>query len=431
MLGRYALIVPLLFSLAIGAAYAASLPSWDLVDEEQHVHYVQYLVEQHELPVVGTLALSPEIIASLFATDRWGRLGFPRPLSDDPVDMGLEGLSYEAYQPPLFYMALAAPYALLPQAMLDKLYGLRALVVLMAAASVLGSYLLARALWPDEKLLAFGVATLLPLIPERAMAVSRVNNDVLAELAAVGVLVLLARCTRGGLDIRRGLILGLALGLALLTKLNAVALIPAVLVVWGAMYGTIRLWRWLACGGAIALGALAVSGWFFYRNAALYGDWTGIAGFLRIVRFTPRSSPPEVLAALARGFWGMWWDPLIFAFALLGALAFCVAVVGTGRAWSRGLMGREEKIIVLALGAMLTSAVVGVWQGAAGGWVPTLQGRFILPAYAPIVMLTLAGVFRLMPAKTHRKALGSAFVAVAVLNAYVLLYLLPYRYPPS
>ncbi|MBI4320563.1 MAG: hypothetical protein HY675_18895 [Chloroflexi bacterium] len=427
---RHPVAIPLVLSLIFGAIYAAMLPPWDLIDEEQHVHYIQYFAERRELPTMGDTYLSPEIVASLVETNRWQRLRLAPPPNDDPRDWGLEGLSYEAYQPPLFYVTMSVPYALLPDQMLVKLYGLRVLVVLLGTLSVLGSYVLVRGVWPDHQILAVAVATTLTLIPERAMAVSRVNNDVLVELLSVLALLLLAQCVGPGFDLKRGMAVGAVVGLALLAKLSAAPLIAATAVVWVAGYGTERFRSWLIRGAAIAATAALVSGWFFYRNIAAYGEPTGIASFVKVARFAPEASFPAMLGEIARGFWGLWWwNRPLYAFGVVAALAFVVALFGVGLCYARGRLSRQQGMMLAAMAALVLFAAAGVWQGASSGWVPFVQGRFMLPAYAPIVILFWLGMFRLAPVWMHTRMLGAAIAPLALLNAYVLFYLLPSHYP--
>src|SRR5258707_13519757 len=115
------LLMILVLALLRGGLYASYLPPWGLVDEEQHLHYVQYLAEHQAIPVVGQTYLSAEIIDSLFATHRWEIFHWPGPPSHAPESMGLEGYSYEGYQPPLAYLALVPIYWLLPGDILTKL----------------------------------------------------------------------------------------------------------------------------------------------------------------------------------------------------------------------------------------------------------------------------------------------------------------------
>src|SRR5688572_7592509 len=99
---RVALPLLMLVAFFHGALYAAFLPPWGLIDEAQHLHYIQYIAEAQRLPVAGDLYLSEEIVDSLFATRRWETFHWTPPPAPDPQVMGLEGFSYEAYQPPLF-----------------------------------------------------------------------------------------------------------------------------------------------------------------------------------------------------------------------------------------------------------------------------------------------------------------------------------------
>src|SRR3989304_130835 len=94
----------LLLGLFHGGLYASFLPPWGLIDEEQHVHYIQSLAVHQEIPLVGKTYLSQDIVDSLFETRRWEVFHWPTPQSRDPRAMGLEGHSYEGYQPPLFYL---------------------------------------------------------------------------------------------------------------------------------------------------------------------------------------------------------------------------------------------------------------------------------------------------------------------------------------
>jgi hypothetical protein len=68
---QMALAAILVLAIVRGGMYASFLPPWGLIDEEQHVHYIQYLAQERALPVVGQTYLSPEIVDSLFATQRW------------------------------------------------------------------------------------------------------------------------------------------------------------------------------------------------------------------------------------------------------------------------------------------------------------------------------------------------------------------------
>ncbi|MFQ5987323.1 MAG: glycosyltransferase family 39 protein, partial [Dehalococcoidia bacterium] len=221
-----ALILILALYLIRGAIYATMLPPWDLIDEEQHFHYIQHIAEEHKLPVLGETYLSSEVVSSLFSTKRWMVHHWPSPDSEDPRRMGLEGFSYEAYQPPLFYFIGAALYLLLPDDTLSQLYCLRFAALAMGAMTVLLAYFTAAEISPSNKLLVYGVPLIITLIPEHTAAVSRLNNDVLLEVVASAAFLVLVRYVKGAM--RSTIWLGFLLGLGILTKATVLLLTPII-----------------------------------------------------------------------------------------------------------------------------------------------------------------------------------------------------------
>ena len=116
-------------------------------------------------------------------------------------------------------------------------------------------------------LLAALVAVSNPMVVAMTMSV---QNDGLALLLG---LLALDQGLRAR-DARAEVVTGLLIGLAVLTKLTAWPVGPALAVV--------ALWRYRSAAlphlCRLALPALAISGWWFARNVALYGDLTGQRG---------------------------------------------------------------------------------------------------------------------------------------------------------
>ena len=92
-------------TIAMGhaALYAWTTPPWHLFDEEQHVDYTLSLRDRR-LPEISD-DIHQGIVDDAVANDRWTTFGLPRPRSTQVADLGLEGRSYEAFQPPLYYAA--------------------------------------------------------------------------------------------------------------------------------------------------------------------------------------------------------------------------------------------------------------------------------------------------------------------------------------
>src|SRR5690606_20497320 len=98
-----------------------------------------------------------------------------------------------------------------------------------------------------------------------------------------------------------------------------------------------RSWRPLVVGGLVSGGlTILIAGWWYLRNAQLYGDPTGLNVFLEIVG---RRAPPANAAQLwaerhsfTQAFWGffggvnvMMPKPVYLAFYVLGGLGILSA----------------------------------------------------------------------------------------------------------
>jgi hypothetical protein len=191
---------------------------------------------------------------------------------------------------------------------------IRFLSVLMGAAAVILTYLIAREVLPDRPTAALGAAAIHAFTPMVIFISGSVNNDNLAVLlSSLGLWMLvkianpqirkspiayrvsrIAHCSPTP-SLPRSLaplfLMGIVLGLAALTKSQTLALAPLT-----ALVVFVRAWRQyaktslfrrigLAIGhcSLVILPALAVSGWWYLRNLRLYGDLTGIEMFTQIL----------------------------------------------------------------------------------------------------------------------------------------------------
>lgn len=446
-LERKLLALVILLALSRGFIYATVLPAWDLNDEEQHFHYVQQLAETWQIPLMGASFLSPEILASVAETDRWQHLGLTRPQVIDPRLMGLEGYSYEAYQPPLYYLVLAIPYKLASMSIplvygdatdstntLMKLYFLRFVTVALSAVSLAVSYVALRQVFAARLEIAVGGTLLLSLIPERTMALSRVNNDSLVEFLGAATLLFLLKSVDRPFTRYRSLLLGMLLGLAILAKLTALVLVPLALLVMVWQAFSAKRWARLLAHGCIVLAtAIVVSGWFLARNLWLYGDLTGGSAFLNLVDFRPRYTLSDMLITLSRAFWATRWvGTMTNALAILMALVWLMALVGLvarliDKRWSANGESSWTTIVLLIIAAVLW--VIPLWFGTRTGIVQHVEGRFVAASYAPAVALLLLGLSRVFDINTTVVIAGLLAIFFAAFDlAYVLLFLLPGYY---
>jgi D-alanyl-D-alanine carboxypeptidase (penicillin-binding protein 5/6) len=224
--------------LGIGAFYVWIVPPGLPYDEPSHWATVLYYANHARLPVLG-----------------------------DP------GVTYEAEQGPVAYVIDAVAdravrglgFSTNVAFRVVRLIGLLELLI----AAVLIAALVRRTV-PSAVAAAAAVA-LVALNPMLLTMSGSVQNDALA--LALGSLTLYLALTR--LDtrptIRAAVGIGVVAGLAVLTKLSAIAVVPAIAVwlVWRHRRAALRPL-------AAFLGAMIVtSGWWFVRNAVLYGDLTG------------------------------------------------------------------------------------------------------------------------------------------------------------
>lgn len=393
----------LLVAVMRGALYASFMPPWGLIDEEQHVDYIQHLVEEHAIPVVGQTYLSGKIIDSLFATRRWEVFRWPTPASRDPREMGFEGHSYEGYQPPLYYILLAPLYVALPGDILIKLFALRWAMVGLSLLTVWMTYRIAQRLFPQSSLWPLLASLLLIVIPERTMAVSRVNNDVLLEVVATAFLWVCTSAILEGISIRRARLLGVLFGLGVLTKMSMLVLAVALAFVFYANRRLPSVRRSALWAGGLGLILILP---MVLRNLWLYGDLTGFGAFRQFAAFSPPGfSGPALVQAIAdlfRNSWVIWWrgatvgsEPFINALYGLLALSSAASLVGLVRflrAQYHSKSGDRDLLVVLMYLLAILGYASAILYGYFDGEIPVVQGRFLLPVICPIAILFVLGL---------------------------------------
>jgi 4-amino-4-deoxy-L-arabinose transferase-like glycosyltransferase len=259
------LITIITLYLLIGVLYAVYTPAWQAPDEPAHYNYVRYLAENGRFPVLRhgdyPHAYLEQIKAARF-----------------PPKMPIEPIRYEFWQPPLYYVLATPIYQLFD----GSLVPLRLLSVVLGAGVVFLAYAIALAIRPGDTTLALAVAAFVAFVPMHLTMMASVNNDALAELLLASVVLLLIRLTREPGDKDRtspGLtslvIIGLLLGLGLVTKATVYVAIPLALI---ALLATERRPMPLAQRVlALFLPALALAIPWYVRNIAVYG-WPDLLG---------------------------------------------------------------------------------------------------------------------------------------------------------
>ncbi len=387
----------LLLYLAVGALYASNTPAWQTPDEPAHYNYVRQLANGR-LPIIQPGDYDQEFIV---------RVVFAGP--PFPPEVSLEPMSYEDWQPPLYYLIQTPAFWLSG----GSLTVMRLVSLLLGAGVVALAYGLAwrllRARW-----LALTTAVFVAFLPQHLAIMASANNDALAELLIAAILFVLV----GWVEVETGdwrletpqspvsslqspkklVVLGLLLGLGYLTKgtvypLTAVVGLAIVWRYWGRWGDLVRAGLWAAVPAGL-LGAL-----WWVRNMVVYGglDVLGKAAHDSVVVGQPRTA--EWVAEMGRtavvrafvsttfnSFWGQfgWMTTpmdgrlyrLLWVFTAVWVLGLIVALV----IWWDRKRPSVLAVVLLFLTFVLTLGVHVVYNLT----FVQHQGRYLFPALLPI-----------------------------------------------
>ena len=256
-------------------AWGVITPLFQTPDEPGHVAYVQYAAETGK-PPTGRFDIQhySQEERRLLDALRWkavrrrqdvrvpGTASFHKRVERD---VGTEanrvsegGYNHDTNNPPLYYYAAAAVYHLSPWTSLpDRVHALRLLSAVLAAVTVLFTFLFLRELLPSTPWAWTVGALAVAFQPMFGFTASGVSPDSVLYAASAGTFYALALAFRRGLTLRRGLAIGSFASVGILAKYNMAGLAPGIAV--GLLALVIRAGRERrreALGGALA--AIAV-----------------------------------------------------------------------------------------------------------------------------------------------------------------------------
>ncbi len=380
-----ALICGLLAS-AHSLVYVFSVPPWATEDEEQHVDYILEIRDEHRIPRVDQ-TIRESIVRSTIATDRWGslHLGVTSP-DPDPTHRGLEGLSYEAYQPPLYYAVLAAVVAPAGHHLLTVMYLGRLIgAALAGVGAALTALLAARWCKCGRSRRAAWIAGLsLAAIPAYAEAGARINNDTGLIVASVASLLLLTSfidrpSTQGAA------IAGIAIGVSAGMKITGVVLLApaavALTVVWGRVGWRSRLmWGSLMAmpGAAVAVAWTLVS----YERYGVFNPVTAMMERVIRLRVVPVSELARESLRLTGLPFGHWHTGPLVATTTAGLILAGIVLS------HRCQPGAVRWLLVTAV---VVGTIVGLLEANSEGILNAFNTRYVLIAYPPLIAAAATG----------------------------------------
>lgn len=412
--------------LALGAAYALLTPLWQTPDEPAHFNNIVHIAQTGRLPVLQPGDYDQAYLEKLKAER------FPPELSIEPV-------RYEGHQPPLYYLLMTPVLWLLQGAGLTaQVWALRLLNVGVGALVIFFIWLSTRRLFPQRPRVALLAAGFVAFLPMHIAMSAAINNDALTELFIAAVMFrLLGVLQMDETSFTDWAIIGLVIGLGLLTKFQAYILIPLAGVVW-----LWQLWRslraheftarcWLT-GVALALPALLLSLPWWLRNLSIYGppDLFGLDRHAAVVVGQPRTADwiatqgwsaylDRFITFTFRSFWGVFgWmgvfmDARVYLLLTILTILILAGLAWQLRRWRRGdlhLAGFQKRGLWLLLLHLALMAAAYLWYNL--DFVQH-QGRYFFPALLPISIFVAAGLLGLFTPSGSRWGGVAALALVA------------------
>ena len=398
-----------IMTLLLSIIYGVVTPLWEGSDEPIHFDFVKYVADQRRLPslhdegaVLGQTLQPPFYYAIGAALIQ----GIDTSDIDSVREMNPYFIGLRIGEEPNY--AIHSDREAFPwRGTTLAVHLVRALSALWGSLTVLAAFQIGRELWPGAAGPALGTAAIVGLTPGFIRINSYVTNDSLAVALIAWTIWATLRMVKEEVTIVRSLIVGVLLGLSLLTKQTALFVLPVLAVGLGKAAYERRSWRPVTVGlMGIGLPVLLLTGWWYVRNIRLYGDPWGSSIYFQHAAF--EGFPPltlewtgQQLVELHQRFWGRFgWgtipmDPWIYWVPLV---AMAIALV----AWIVTLLSRWRREELATAGELSVAIWLGLFIAANGVWFLAfasrmgpvgLQSRYLYPTFACLAALLAGGIW--------------------------------------
>ncbi|MBN1219124.1 MAG: phospholipid carrier-dependent glycosyltransferase [Anaerolineae bacterium] len=461
--------------ILLGLGYSSLTPIFENSDETLHYPYVKHLADGRGLPLAVANQLwnqegtqHPLYYAIVAASTFWLNTdNLPDLLQRNPhwLYSEVRALINDNQNLVLHGPIDAFPYQ---RAALAVHIG-RWWSLIFGLVTVVCTFLLARHLFPQNLPLVITATALTALNPQFIRVSATVSNDSLSAALATLAVLLAFKFTEPKKSANRQmgnsqfaihnsqfippLLLGLLTGLALLTKLSSLTtmFLVAFIVFWrlfflGELHQALLkiIIRWLVI---IVVLTAVLSGWWFWRNYQLYGEWLATETHLDLAGRASLSLAGVwgLRAEAERAYWATfgwgqirppeWVYQILFGFTRIGLLGLIVAMLAKliqgskSRPLPLNLQNFNfESIIILLLWATLNLILYLRWVMEVGSVSHT---RLMFPAIAAISLLLALGWHALIPIRWAGWFSGLVTVLLLALNSYSLGWLIYPAFTPA
>jgi hypothetical protein len=443
---HYPIILILSLFVFLGALYSVVDPVFEASDELNHYPFVQHLAQGGALPVQrrGQATL-------------WGQEGSQPPLYYAAAAVLTRWIDTRDL-PDLLYLNPHANRGV-PGAHDNKnmiihtdredfpwrgttlaVHLIRLLSVLLGAGTVFCTYRIALDLFPEQPAIANGAAAVNAFIPMFLFISASVNNDNLVIfLSALALLMMVRLLVRPAFISSRLYLmaLGVVLGLACLSKLSALGLLPlaALALAWvrtakarsgrqptgrqesrpdGRRPGQHGFLAWVTDCLIVFVPVAVIGGWWYLRNWQLYGDPTGMSAMLAVAG---HRKVPAGLATLLdefqgfrMNFWGILggvnvlaapgWLYQVMDYLTIVAMAGLIFRVAKAW-WLKQVTPSWPALVLLFLWVVIEMAALIRWTSLAAA----SQGRLLFPALPALCLFFVLGLTAWVPLRFRPQAI--------------------------
>jgi 4-amino-4-deoxy-L-arabinose transferase-like glycosyltransferase len=368
------------------------------------------------------------------------------------------GWVYTANHPPLFYVISAPVYLATDwMSVANQMIVLRMVAIPFGMLAVLGTFLMARWLFPRTGFVAITAAAFVAFQTQISYEAAMINNDILVVGFAAMLMALLVRGMRDRFPWRLTIAIGALFGLMLLSKGSSIAFAGPIAIMMILGLG-IRNWReWIPKGAAAAAIGFAMSApWyiFLYRTYGNFSALDQVADLQYWETYSQGTDLPSLWSDLIwnKGFavsrwnetWGMFgWRLIPLSMnmmwilgivCLIPLIAFLIYFATVARRSLRsdgdGTIERPRTWQLCALVAFVLTGILGYAAVIQFGMRFVLtQARYFFPMVPPVAILLMIGLYWLVPERWRGYAQVLTVAALIALNLYVYSsYVVPYWY---